>query len=100
LGSTLSDLTLEALRLSDFTYVVTSGKPVANKLHNAFMASATKMGLELTRLLPVINELHGAVGNFELSRVPIARIPHATEQSRTKLWLKDQGLQKLVSIMM
>ncbi len=98
LGSTLSNITIEGLRLCDVVYVVTSGKPVSNKLHNAFVASASELGLETTRLLPVVNELHGATGKLELSRMPVARIPHAQEKSRTKLWLRDQGMQKLVSI--
>lgn len=99
-GSELNELTLEALRLSDFVYVVTSGQPVANRLHNAFTESAKTLQLEPRRLLPVINELHGPVKNVELSRVPVARIPHANERSRTRLWLRDQGMEKLVSIML
>jgi DNA-binding response OmpR family regulator len=98
LGSKLSGLTLQAMRLADVIYVVTSGQPVANKLHNAFMASAAELGLEANRLLPVINELHGNVDRVELSRVPVARIPHATEQSRSQIWLRDQGLRKMVSV--
>ncbi|MCB8965947.1 MAG: response regulator [Ardenticatenaceae bacterium] len=100
LGSNLNKLTLAALRKSDVVYMVTSGQPVANKLHNAFLGSAKQLGLEPQRLLPVINELHGNVSNgVDLNRVPVARIPHANEQSRTRLWLRDQGIQKLVSVM-
>lgn len=98
LGSRLTGLTLQALRLADLAYVITSGQSVANKLHNAFMASAAELGLEPGRLLPVINELYGEVGRVELTRVPVARIPHATEKSRTQLWLRDQGMQKLISV--
>lgn len=100
LGSTLSDITVEALRLSNLVYVITSGQPVANKLHNAFMESAPQMGLQAHQLLPVINELHGSVDKVNLSRVPVARIPHANERSRTRLWLRDQGMGKLVSVML
>ncbi|MCP4424580.1 MAG: response regulator/pilus assembly protein [Chloroflexi bacterium] len=100
LGSTLSKITVEALRLSDLVYVITSGQPVANKLHNAFMDSASKLGLQPRQLLPVINELHGAVDKIELSRVPVARIPHANERTRTRMWLRDQGMGKLVSVML
>jgi CheY-like chemotaxis protein len=100
LGSTLSSLTIEALRQSDLVYVITSGQPVANKLHNAFMESAAQMGLQQHQLLPVVNELHGAVDKVDLTRVPIARIPHANERSRTRLWLRDQGMGKLVSVML
>ena len=100
LGSTLSNLTVEALRQSDLVYVVTSGQPVANKLHNAFMESAPKMGLQPTQMLPVINELHGVVEKMDLTRVPVARIPHANERTRTRMWLRDQGMGKLVSVML
>ncbi|MBE2197187.1 MAG: response regulator [Anaerolinea sp.] len=100
LGSTLNKLTVAALRKSDVVYVVTSGQPVANKLYNAFVGSAKQLGLEPQRLLPVINELHGVVKEgVDLARVPVARIPHTSEQSRTRLWLRDQGIQKLVSVM-
>jgi DNA-binding response OmpR family regulator len=98
LGSTLSTLNLAALRLSDIVYVVTSGQPVANRLHNAFVASAPELGLDASRLLPVINELHGFQEGTELARPPIARIPHAAEESRTKLWQRHQGIQRLISI--
>ncbi|MEJ2747536.1 MAG: response regulator [Anaerolineae bacterium] len=100
LGSTLSKVTAEALRLSDLVYVITSGQPVANKLLNAFLESAPQMGLQVHQLLPVINELHGSVDKVDLSRVPTARIPHANERSRTRLWLRDQGMGKLVSVML
>ena len=98
LGSTLTNLTRTALRLSDVTFVITSGQPVANKLHDAFLAMAEKLGLESQRLMPVINELHGRVGNVKLACVPVARIAHAGEHSRTRLWLKEQGIHKLVSV--
>lgn len=100
LGSTLSALTVEALRQSEIVYVITSGQPVANKLHNTFMKSAPKMGLHLHQLLPVVNELHGSVEKMELSRVPVAHIPHANERTRTRMWLRDQGMGKLVSVML
>jgi CheY-like chemotaxis protein/cellulose biosynthesis protein BcsQ len=100
LGSTLSNLTVEALRHSDVVYVITSGQPVSNKLHNAFMESAPQMGLRPQQLLPVINELHGAVDKVDLTRVPVARIPHANERTRTRMWLRDQGMGKLVSVIL
>jgi CheY-like chemotaxis protein len=98
LGSTLTDLTETALHLSDVIFVITSGQPVANKLHDTFLATADRLGLESHRLMPVINELHGPVGNVKLARTPIARITHASERSRTRLWLKEQGIHKLVSV--
>lgn len=98
LGSTLTELTKTALQLSDVVFVITSGQPVANKFHDTFLSMANKLGLESDRLMTVINELHGAVGNVKLARVPVARIPHASERSRTRLWLREQGIRKLVSV--
>ena len=47
------------------------------------------------------DELHGpADDSVTLTRIPAARIPHASERTRTRLWLRDQGLQKLVSVML
>jgi pilus assembly protein CpaE len=100
LGSTITPLTLTALRLSEVVYVITSGQDHANRAVNAFLEAAPTLRLEPKRLLPVVNELFGTNENErELSRVPTARIPHAGEASRTKLWLRDQGMQKLVSIL-
>ena len=100
LGSNHTKLALTALRKSDVIFMVTSGQSVANKLLNAFLESASQLGLEPQRLMPVVNELHGPnEGGVQLERLAVARIPHANEQSRTRLWLRDQGLQKLVSIM-
>ncbi len=102
LGSTLTELTRLAMQQSNIVFVITSGQPVANKLHNAFLEKAESLGLESRRLMPVINEIHGSIHNKDitLSRVPIARIPHANERSRTRLWLKEQGMRKLVSVML
>ena len=102
LGSTLSNLTKAAMQKSNNVYVITSGQPVANKLHNTFLEKADSLGLESRRLMPVINEIHGSTHNKDivLARVPIARIPHTSERSRTRLWLKEQGLRKLVSVML
>lgn len=99
LGAHMNKFTLAAMRLSDVIFVVTSGQSVSNKLLNAFINSAPQLGLEPRRMLPVINELHGPTDtSVELARVPVARIPHTSERSRTRLWLRDQGLQKLVSV--
>jgi CheY-like chemotaxis protein/MinD-like ATPase involved in chromosome partitioning or flagellar assembly len=98
LGSSLSQLTLEGLRQSDIVYVVTSGQPVANKRHNAFMSSAAKLGLQPQKLLPVINELHGAVEEVDLFRVPVARIPKTGGKTQTRAWLREQGMGKLMSV--
>jgi pilus assembly protein CpaE len=99
LGSKLNRLTRVAMYQSDLTFVITSGQPVANKLHDQFVATAEKLGLEPQRLMPVINELHGSVEEVNLARVPVARIPHAGERSRKRLWLHEQGMQKLLSVM-
>lgn len=40
----------------------------------------------------------GRISNVDLARLPVARIPHTSERSRTRLWLKEQGIRKLVSI--
>lgn len=100
LGSTLNGLTKCAMQSSDTLFVVTSGQPVANKLYNAFFDQARTLGLEPTQLLPVINELHGSVEEqtVNLPRIPIARIPQTSERSRTRLWLKEQGMRKLMSV--
>ena len=99
LGSTLNDLTLTAMQLADFNFVVTSGEAIANKLTNAFLSAGDSLGLEATRLLPVVNELYGSVEDSEaLIRLPLAHIPRANERSRTRLWVKEQGLQKLLAV--
>lgn len=99
LGSTLNKLTLKALDQSDLVFLITSGQPVANKLVDDFLAVAGKLGLEKMRLLPVVNDIYGAAPKPQLSRIPVARIPHTSEQSRTRLWLKEQGMRKMVSVM-
>ncbi len=100
LGSTITPLTLTALRLSDIVYIVTSGENHANRAVNAFIEAAPKLRLESKRLLPVVNELFGTIEDErELSRVPLARIPHAADDSRTKLWLREQGMQKMISVL-
>jgi MinD-like ATPase involved in chromosome partitioning or flagellar assembly len=98
LGTVLNSLTLEALKRADKTFVITSGQPESNLHLDTFLSSAKQMGLDAHRLLPVINELYGENNESKLGRVPIARIPHASERSRTRLWLTEQGLQKLVAV--
>lgn len=99
LGSTFNDLSLTALQLADYNFIVTSGEEVANKLTNAFLTAANELNLEATRLLPVVNELHGSVEDSEeLIRLPVAHIPHTNERLRTRLWVKEQGLRKLMAV--
>lgn len=101
LGSDLNALSQSALELSNYVFVVTSGQPVANRLYNAFFQQAHRFGLEPRKIYPVINELHGRIehDNVPLPRMPIARIPQTSERSRTRLWLKEQGMRKLMSVM-
>jgi pilus assembly protein CpaE len=100
LGSTITPLALTALRHSNVIFTVTSGQANANRALNAFIDAVPTLGLESSRILPVINELFGPNEDTgDLVRVPTARIPHASANSRTKLWLRDQGMQKLVSIL-
>ena len=98
LGSHLNEITRTAMRQSDIVFMVTSGQPVANKLCEAFIRDAAELGIESRRLMPVVNETHGRIANVDLARLPVARIPHTSERSRTRLWLKEQGIRKLVSI--
>jgi cellulose biosynthesis protein BcsQ len=101
LGSTLNDFTLTAMQLADFNYVVTSGEDVANKLTNAFLNAAENLGLRMTDVLPIVNDLYGTVeGSEELVRLPIAHIPQVNERSRLRLWVKEPGVQKLMSVAM
>ena len=99
LGSSLTPIAIAAMQEVDLLYTVTSGQPAANRLVNAFIETASDLGIESSRILPVINEVHGSVSDVELARVPIVRIPHANDVSRSKLWLREQGLQKLLSVM-
>ncbi|MEM7331513.1 MAG: response regulator [Chloroflexota bacterium] len=100
LGSDLNVMTKKAMQLSNSVFIITSGQPVANKLYNAFFEQSHKLGLQPNQLLPVINELHGQVDNVvSLPKLPIARIPQTSERSRTRLWLKEQGMRKLMSVM-
>ncbi len=89
LGSQLNMLARTAMRESDIVFVITSGQPVANKLCETFLQDAPEMGLESRRLMPVVNEIYGRMENITLTRLPVARIPHTSERSRTRLWLKQ-----------
>lgn len=101
LGSELTPLTQCAMHQSSHVFVVTSGQPIANRLYNAFFQQVHTLGLESRHIFPVINELHGAIDRDDvpLPRVPLARIPQTSERSRTRLWLKEQGMRKLMSVM-
>lgn len=98
LGTALTPLTLAALQRADKTFALTSGQPESNLHLDTFLSSAPQMGLDTRRILPVINELHGESEEIKLTRVPAARIPHASRSGRTRLWLTEQALQKLAAV--
>ncbi|MBX3059059.1 MAG: response regulator [Anaerolineae bacterium] len=98
-GSHINQYVVDILAGSKLILAITSGQPVANQHLNTFMESADRLGLDSRRILPVINEMAGPVRDITLSRVPAARIPYTGDASETKLWLKQQGLRKLVSLL-
>ena len=98
LGTALTPLSLAALQRADKTFVLTSGQPEANLRLETFLSSANQMGLDDRHVLPVINASYGESEIAKLTRVPAARIPFTSASGRTRLWLKEQALQKLVSI--
>ncbi len=99
LGSNLNHLTRTALQHSDIVFTITSGEPIANKLLNDFIESSDVLGLEKRKIMPVINDLYGAGKDVQLARVPVAHIPNNEKRTETGVWLKEQGLRKLVSVM-
>ncbi|MCL4265457.1 MAG: response regulator [Anaerolineae bacterium] len=98
-GSHINQCVVDVLAHSKLILAITSGQQVANQHVNTFLESADRLGLDSRCILPVINELAGPVREFTLSRVPAARIPFTGDPSDTKLWLKQQGLRKLVSLL-
>ncbi len=97
-GSRLSSLALATLRKANTVFVVSSGQSVANRMTNAFLNSTQMFRLQPNRVLPVLNEVHGASSQVELCRLPAACIAHTSERSRTRLWLKENGVHKMMSI--
>jgi pilus assembly protein CpaE len=98
-GSQLSKYAIEALAASQLTFIVTSGQAVSNQQVDAVLQAADHFGLDARRLMPVINEVAGPVREVTLSRVPVARLPFSGQPSDTKLWLKEQGLRKMVTLL-
>ncbi len=98
-GNHLSQCTVDVLSNCKLILGVTSGQPLANQQLNLFMESADQLGLDSRCILPVINEMAGPVREITLSRVPAARLPYTGDPTDTKLWLKQQGLRKLVSLL-
>ncbi|MCB8944683.1 MAG: response regulator [Ardenticatenaceae bacterium] len=98
-GAKLDDLSLTAMQLADLNYIVTSGEEVANKLTNAYLGAANRLGLNVARLLPVVNELYGTVEESEvLVCPPVATIARANERLRARLWVKEPGLRTLMEM--
>lgn len=98
LGSRLVPLTVAALRRADTIFTITSGQTVSNKMVNAFIKSADYLRLHPNRIMPVVNELHGYNDQIEIDRMPVAKVPHVQERSRTRLWLQENGLRKMLTI--
>lgn len=99
-GSHLTSYAASALVASDLLFVVSSGEPVANQQVDIFIKSADQLQIKPRRIMPVINELYGAAPEATLCRVPVARIPFANAPSDTGVWLKEQGLRKMVSLLL
>ncbi len=100
LGSTLTELNLAAIKQSSKIFTITSGQPSANEAIDNFLILARKLGLDLGRLMPVVNQLPGPVGNtIVLVRSPIARIPYIPpNEIQDSLWTSELALQKLYAI--
>jgi MinD-like ATPase involved in chromosome partitioning or flagellar assembly len=100
LGATLTELNLTAIKKSNKTFTVTSGQPTANESIDNFLILARKLGLDLGRLMPVVNQLQGPVGNtIVLVRSPIARIPYIPPTDiQDSFWTSELAMQKLNAI--
>lgn len=98
-GSAINPYTVEVMSLSELVFVVTSGDPLTDQLVNTFCQTADQLGLKQRRLMPVINELLGPVQEISLTHLPVARIPFTKAPSDTQLWLKEQGLRKMVALL-
>ncbi len=98
-GSSLSISVIEVLTASEPVFVVTNGQTLVNQQVDVFLQSADHLGLDPRLMMPVINELNGSVREVALSRIPVARIPFAGQPSDTKLWLKEQGLRKMIALL-
>lgn len=98
-GSHLTPFTKQVLLESDMIYLITSGEINSNRLADAFIKYADEIGLDSRKIMPVINEVHGATQDAALMRVPVARIPSSEKLNETSLFLKEQGLRKLVSML-
>ena len=97
-GSRLTPLMVAVLRRADTIFSITSGQTVANKMLNSFIESVDHLRLSINRIMPVVNEINGHNGSIELCRIPVSHIPHLNERSRTRLWLQENGMRKMLAI--
>lgn len=97
-GSHLTPLTMGVLRRAETVFVITTGQPVANKMLNGFIESAEKLRLSVNRIMPIVNQIHGHNDRIELFRMPVAQIPRVNEKSRTRLWMQENGIRKMLAI--
>ncbi len=99
LGGALTELNLTAIRHAQKVFTLTSGQPSANEALDNFLILARKLGLDITKLLPVVNQLHGPVGNnIVLVRSPIARVPFLHDKSSATTWANELAMRKLTTI--
>jgi DNA-binding response OmpR family regulator len=99
LGSTLTELNLTAIRAADKVFTLTSGQPTANEALDNFLILSRKLGLDLGKLMPVINQVYGPVSsNIVLVRSPVARMPYFDAQSSEFTWANELALQKLSTV--
>jgi len=98
-GSHLTPFTKKVLIESNLIYLITSGQADSNRLADAFIKYSDEIGLEPRKIMPVINEINGSVHDITLMRVPVARIPFAGDPSENNIFLQEQGMRKMVSIL-
>lgn len=98
-GNAITPYAVEVMALSEIVFVVTSGEPLTDQLINNFCQNADQLGLKQRRLMPVMNELFGPIQQISLTQLPVARIPFTRNPSDTQLWLKEQGLRKMVALL-
>jgi Flp pilus assembly CpaE family ATPase len=99
LGSTLTELNLTAIRFANKVFTLTSGQPTANEALDNFLILSRKLGLDLGKLMPVINQIYGPVSStIVLVRPPVARMPYFDAHSTEFTWANELALQKLSTI--
>jgi len=99
LGSALTELNLVAMRKAQKVFTLTSGQPAANEAVDNFLILARKLGLDLAKLMPVVNQLQGPVGNqIVLVRSPVARVPYMQDKASELSWSNELAMKKLHTI--